>query len=86
MQWPQLQQLPLSLQQLYWAKLLDLQYPLTPLEADHLCQALLEEEEDIGQVEALLAEEDYQDHQDPLEEGEDLEDLEEGEIMEEENW
>jgi hypothetical protein len=78
MQWPQSQQLPLSLQQLYWAELLDLQYPLTPLEADHLCQDLLEEEEDIGQVEALLGE-DHQDHQDH----QDL--LEEGEIMEEEN-
>jgi hypothetical protein len=73
MQWPQLQQLPLSLQQLYWAELLDLQYPLTPLEVDHLHQDLLEEEEDTGQVEALLWEEDHQDL------------LEEGEIMEEEN-
>jgi hypothetical protein len=87
-QWPQLQQLPLSLQQLYWAELLDLQCPLTPLEADHLCQDLLEEAEDIGQVEALLGEEDHQDHQDHqdlLEEGEIPEDLEEGEIMEEES-
>jgi hypothetical protein len=84
-QWPQSQQLPLSLQQLYWAELLDLQYPLTPLEADHLCQDLLEEAEDIGQVEALLEEQDHQDHQDHLEEGEIPEDLEEGEIMEEES-
>jgi hypothetical protein len=66
------------LQQLYWAELLDLQYPLTPSEADHL--DLLEEEEeeeDTGQVKALLLEEDHQDPQDP----QDL--LEEGEIMEE---
>jgi hypothetical protein len=48
------------------------------LEADHLHQDLLEEEEDIGQVEALLWE-DHQDHQDH----QDL--LEEGEIMEEES-
>jgi hypothetical protein len=63
-QWPQSQQLPLSLQQLYWAELLDLQYPLTPSEVDHLHQDLREEEEDIGQVEALLWEEDRQDHLD----------------------
>jgi hypothetical protein len=82
-QWPQLQQLPLSLQQLYWAELLDLQYPPIPLEADHLRQDLLkEEEEDIGQVEALLLAED---HQDLLEEGEIPEDMEEGEILEEES-
>jgi hypothetical protein len=49
---------------------------------DHLCQNLLEEEEDIGQVEALLLEED---HQDPRDHHDLLEDLEEGEIMEEEN-
>jgi hypothetical protein len=82
-QWPQSQQLPLSLQQLYWAELLDLQYPLTPLEADRLRQDLLEEEADIGQVEDLLWEEDHQDHQDLLEEGEIPEDMEEGEILEE---
>jgi hypothetical protein len=75
-QWPQSQQLPLSLQQLYWAELLDLQYPPTPSEADHLHLDLQEEEEDTGQVKALLWEED---HLDPL----DL--LEEGEIMEEES-
>jgi hypothetical protein len=82
-QWPQSQQLPLSLQQLYWAELLDLQYPPTPLEADHLHQDHLEEEEDIGQVEALLWEEDHQDHQDHQDPQDLLEDLEEGEIMEE---
>jgi hypothetical protein len=56
------------------------------LEADHLRQDLLEEEEDIGQVEDLLWEEDHQDHQDHqdlLEEGEIPEDMEEGEILEE---
>jgi hypothetical protein len=63
-QWPQSQQLPLSLQQLYWAELLDLQYPLTPSEVDRLHQDLLEEEADIGQVEALLWVEDHQDHPD----------------------
>jgi hypothetical protein len=78
LQWPQLQQLPLSLQQQYWAEILDLQYPLTPLEVDRQ-QALQEEEEDTGQVEALLWEEDL------LEEGKIPEDLEEGEILEEEN-
>jgi hypothetical protein len=84
-QWPQSQQLPLSLQQLYWAELLDLQYPPIPSEADCLHQDLLEEEEDIGQVEDLLWEEDRQDHPDPqdlLEEGEIPEDMEEGEILE----
>jgi hypothetical protein len=46
LQWPQSQQLPLSLQQRYWAEILDLQYPLTPSEVDHHHQALLEEEEE----------------------------------------
>jgi hypothetical protein len=53
------------------------------LEVDHLHLALLEEEEDVGQVEAILWEEDPQDL---LEKGEIPEDLEEGEIIEEENW
>jgi hypothetical protein len=82
-QWPRSQQLPLSLQQLYWAELLDLQYPPTPSEADLHHQDLLEEEADIGLVEALLWGEDHQDHPDLLEEGEIPEDLEEGEILEE---
>jgi hypothetical protein len=47
MQWPQSQQLPLSLQQLYWAELLDLEYPPTPLEVDHHLADLLEEGEII---------------------------------------
>jgi hypothetical protein len=79
-------QLPLSLQQVYWPELLELEYLQEEFNQQTRSETLLEEEE--GLVENLLEEPDHQ--WDPqmgdqtktqmLEEGEILETLEEGEI------
>jgi hypothetical protein len=82
-------QLPLSLQQAYWAELLELEYPPEEPNQQTQSERLLEEEEDW--VEDLLKIQEEQDPQEDLqaedqtitqmlEEGEIPEILEEGEI------
>jgi hypothetical protein len=78
-------QLPLCLQQRYWAELVDLRYPRQTLDPPDHQEEDLQEEEDIGQVEDLLSfqEEDPQ-AEDPQAEDPQAEDLlEEGEIPQE---
>jgi hypothetical protein len=81
-------QLPLSHQKVYWAELLDLEYPLEEVPRQTSSERLLVEEEALVEDHQIyLPEEEIlqiqtTDHQleDPLEEGEILEQLEEGEI------